>query len=153
MTRPPLELLELLIRANAAAQEPGEANADLAAEFVAVMADPATGEQLRALRAQAEAGAAVDRGTHADWVMLAWLGHVDREQVLYRHISSWELAQKLRLPAFDIEEAQLRAFRTELTALGKGWVGDWRQIVLTPAGRKQLAALRADFCAAAHGTP
>lgn len=63
MTRPdaqprhPLELLDLLIRVNAAAQTPGEQHEDLAEQFTLTMADPATGEQLRALRAQAEAEA------------------------------------------------------------------------------------------------
>ncbi len=55
--RHPLALLDLLIRVNAAAQTPGEEHENLAEQFTQVMADPATGEQLRALRAQAEAEA------------------------------------------------------------------------------------------------
>lgn len=62
-SRPPLELLDLLIRANAAVQNPGEEHEGLAEQFTQVMADPATGEQLRALRAQAEAEVMVPRET------------------------------------------------------------------------------------------
>lgn len=60
MTRHPLALLDLLIRVNTAAQNPGEEHEDLAERFVQIMADPATGEQLRALRAQAEAWGVVE---------------------------------------------------------------------------------------------
>ncbi|MHA0041529.1 hypothetical protein [Deinococcus sp. PEB2-63] len=117
-------------------------------EMAAVLYAAAT--EIRELYAQVEATAGVNRGVRADWIMLAWLGHVDREQVLYKHLSSdpYEVARTLRQPALDIEEAKLRASRTELTSLSKGWVGDWRQIVLTSAGRQRLTTLRADFAAA-----
>lgn len=89
MTRPPLELLELLICANAAAQNPGEEYEDLAEQFVQVMADPATGEQLRALRAQAEAEAGL-RAAVTQLMSDPWSYHYEEKGAVKRCVGCGE---------------------------------------------------------------